>query len=188
MQRKLFENPALEESIVQVKQPVLAALAALILAFGPSSAFAETKIAVVDVQRAILNSEEAQQKMQQIQSEFKGDEEEIKELQADATALAERLQKDADVMSDSEKQKLQRQIQSKNEDFQYLRNRLQKRIESRQQELFAGTDEKVQKAIQSLVVSEDYDVIIPRQAVLYAGEVYDITARVTEELNKMGQQ
>lgn len=173
---------------MQVKQPVLAALAAIMLAFGASSAFAETKIAVVDVQRAILNSEEAQQKMQQIQEEFSGDEQEIKDLQADAAALNERLQKDGDVMSDSEKRKLQRQIQSKNEDFQYLRNRLQKRIESRQQELFAGTDEKVQRAIEEIVMEEDYDLIMPRQAVLYAGDIYDITSRVTEQLNKMGQQ
>ncbi|MEX2489911.1 MAG: OmpH family outer membrane protein, partial [Pseudomonadales bacterium] len=116
---------------MQIKQPILAVLATLLLVFGASSAIAETKIAVVDVQRAILNSEEAQQKMQQIQEEFSGDEQEIKQLQADASAMAERLQKDGEVMSDSERQKLQRQIQSKNEDFQYLRNRLQKRIESR---------------------------------------------------------
>lgn len=173
---------------MQIKQPILAILTTLLLVFGASSALAETKIAVVDVQRAILNSEEAQKKMQQIQEEFSGDEQEIKQLQADASAMAERLQKDGEVMSDSERQKLQRQIQSKNEDFQYLRNRLQKRIESRQQELFAGTDEKVQKAIEALVMSEDYDLIVPRQAVLYAGDVYDITSRVTEELNKMGQQ
>ncbi len=173
---------------MQIKQPVLRILATLLLAFGASSAFAEMKVAVVDVQRAILNSEEAQRLTKQIQEEFQSEEQELKDLQAEAAAMLERMQKDSDVMSDSEKRRLQQQIESKNDDFVYLRNKLQKRIESRQQELFAGTDEKVQKAIQEIVLAEDYDLIIPRQAALYVGDLYDITRKVTEKLNELDKQ
>lgn len=170
---------------MQIKQRTLTIVAALVMAFAAPAAFAEVKIAVVDVQSAILNSEEAKRLMTQIQNEFKDQEDEIRKIQSDAAALLERAQKDSEVMSDVEKRKLQQDIESKNNDFVYLRQKLQKQIEDRQKELFAGVDQKVQKAIEDLVKAEDYDLIIPRQAALYVGELYNITRKVTEKLNEL---
>jgi len=170
---------------VQKIQRVLLILAIAVVGSLSTSAWAEVKIAVVDVQKAILNSEQAKIYMQQIQKEFQTEEDEIRDLQSDAAKLLERLQKDGEVMSDAEKGKLQGEIQDKNNDFVYLRKKLQKRIDTRQQELFAGVDQKVQKAIEELVLSDDFDLIIPRQAALYVGELYDITRKVTEKLNLM---
>lgn len=150
-----------------------------------TTAWAEVKIAIVDVQKAILSSEQARGYMEQIQKEFRDDEDEIRNLQTDAAALLERLQKDGEVMSDTEKRKLQRQIEDKNDYFVFLRKKLQKQIDDRQQELFAGIDQKVQKAIEELVLSDDFDIIIPRHAALYVADLYDITRKVTEKLNTM---
>lgn len=170
---------------MSIRGITLTVAATLIMALGAPAAHAEVKIAVVDVQSAILNSEEAKRLLAQIQQEFKGEEEEIRKIQSDAAAMLERLQKDADVMSDAEKRRLQQEIESMNNDFVYLRQKLQRQIEERQNELFAGIDQKVQKAIEELVLAEDYDVIIPRQAALYVGDLYNITRKVTEKLNEL---
>lgn len=162
-------------------------LLAVALCVAPA-AFAEMKIAVVDVQQAVLNSEEAKRLLAQIQDEFKGQEDEIRKIQSDAAAMLEKLQKDGDVMSDSEKRKLQQQIDTKNNDFVYLRQKLQRQIEDRQKELFAGMNDKVQRAIDDLVKSDDYDLILLRQTAMYVGDVYDITRRVTERLNAQDNQ
>jgi len=148
-------------------------------------AFAEVKIAVVDVQAAILQSEEAKRLLKQIQDEFKTEEDEIRNIQSEAAVILERLQKDAEVMSEAEKRRLQQQIESKNNDFVYLRQKLQRQIEERQKELFAGIDAKVQKSIEDLVLEEDYDLILPRQAAMYVGDLYNITRKVTENLNQI---
>jgi outer membrane protein len=173
-----------------MKQRILANAVAtmmtLLLALAAPTAFAEVKIAVVDVQAAILNSEEAKRLLKQIQEEFKDEEEKIRLIQTDAAVLYERLQKDSEVMSDAEKRRVQQQIESKNNDFVYNRQKLQRLIEERQQELFTGVDEKVQKAIEMLVKTDDYDLIIPRQAALYVGDLYNITRKVTEKLNELG--
>jgi outer membrane protein len=175
---------------VQMKQRILAKTLAtmmtFLLAMSAPAAFAEVKIAVVDVQAAILNSEEAKRLLKQIQEEFSGEEEKIRNIQSEAAVLYERLQKDAEVMSDAEKRRVQQQIESKNNDFVYNRQKLQRLIEERQQELFTGVDQKVQAAIELLVKTDDYDLIMPRQAALYAGDLYDITRKVTEKLNEMG--
>lgn len=168
-----------------MKRVTLTIVAALMITLGASNAYsADVNIAVVDVQSAILNSEEAKRLLAQIQQEFKREEDEIRQLQSDAAKLLERLQKDADVMSETEKRRVQQEIEAKNNDFVYLRQRLQRQIEDRQGELFAGIDQKVQRAIEELVKSEKYDVILPRQAALYVGDVYNVTRKVTEKLNQ----
>jgi outer membrane protein len=159
-----------------------------LLAFSTPAALAEVKIAIVDVQGAILQSEEAKRLLQQIQDEFKDEEDEIRQIQTDAAAMMERLQKDAEVMSDAEKRRIQQQIESKNNDFVFFRQKLQRQVEERQQELFAGINGKVQKAVEELVKSDDYDLILPRQAALYVNPVYNITRKVTEKLNELDAQ
>ncbi|XOV90002.1 MAG: OmpH family outer membrane protein [Pseudomonadota bacterium] len=169
---------------MQIRQYALTILAAFTFLASPA-ALAEIKVAVVDVQAAILNSEEAKRLLAQIQNEFKGDEDNIRKIQSEAATILERLQKDAEVISEAEKRRLQQQIESLNNDFVYQRQRLQRQIEERQQELFAGIDQKVQKAIEDLVLKEDYDMILPRQAALYVGDLYNITRKVTEKLNEL---
>jgi len=168
-----------------MKNRILSILAIIGLALTSSAVLAEVKIAVVDVQTAILQSEEAKRLLKQIQSEFKDEEDKIRALQSEAAAILEKFQKDADVMSDAEKVRLQKQIESKNNDFVFFRQKLQRSIEERQKELFSGVDAKVQKAIEELVLADDYDMILPRQAALYVGDLYNITRKVTEKLNQL---
>jgi outer membrane protein len=170
--------------------PRLSAISLILLvvaALTPAPATAEVKVAVVDVQRAILNTEQAKAFMAQIQQEFKKEEDEIRAIQSDAAAVLERLQKDGEVMSDAEKAKLEKQIQDKNNDYVYLRKKLQSKVDDRQRELFSGVDEKMQKAVEEIVKEGDYDVILPRQAALYVSELYDITNKVTEKLNALNR-
>ena len=108
----------------------------------------------------------------------------LRKIQSDAAALLERAQKNSDVMSDQEKRKLQNEIQSKNSDFEYLRNKLQKEVQERRNELFAPVDQEVQQAIEDLVRENHYDLVIPAQATLYINPVYDVTNKITEKLNK----
>ena len=111
---------------MQFKQRITAILAICVFALASPMAFAEVKLAVVDVQRAILSSEEAKRLLAQIQQEFQTDEDQIKTIQRDAAALLERAQKDAEVMSEAEKRRIQAEIESKNKEGGYVRQKLQK--------------------------------------------------------------
>ena len=168
-----------------MRHHISAVAISVVMTLFSSSVLAEMKIAFVDVQRAILSSEQAKKLQAQIGEEFKDEEAEIRQVSSDAAALIQRLQKDSEVMSDAEKIKLQKQIEEKENDFSYLRQKLQNKIQTRQTELFSGTEVRLQKAIEDLVMSDDYDVILPRNAALYVGDLYDITRKVTEKLNEM---
>ena len=167
-----------------IQQPFIVggALALLVSVFS-LPALGEIKIGVVNVQGAILASEEAKRLTAQIKEEFSDDEQAIVALQTEANTKIQQMQKDADVMSEAERRRVQQELESINNDFVYQRQKLQRQIDERQQELFAGIDQKVSRAIEDLVRDEDFDIIIPRQAAIYVSDVYDVTRKVTEKLN-----
>ena len=169
---------------MQMTRPILAIVAAVTMALGASPALAEIKVAVVDVQSAIANSDQSKRLVAQMQKEFKGEQDQIRKIQSDAAALLEKAQKNSDVMSSAQKRRLQNEIESKNSDFDYLRQKLQKEVQERRQELFAPVDKEVQQAIEDLVRENDYDLVIPAQATLYINPVYNVTNKVTEKLNQ----
>ncbi len=148
-------------------------------------ALAEIKIAVVDSQKAILQSVEAKRLLAQIEEEFKGEQKEIRDIDAERTTLLEKARKDGEVMSPPEQRKLQRQIESITNDLTYKTQKYQKEIVERQRELLAGFNQKMQDAIKAIVLSDDYDVVVAREAVVYASELYDITRKATEQLNAL---
>ncbi|MEE2913497.1 MAG: OmpH family outer membrane protein [Pseudomonadota bacterium] len=167
-----------------IQQPfIVGALLALLVSVVSQPALGEIKIGVVNVQGAILASEEAKRLTAQIKEEFSDDEQAIVALQTEANTKIQQMQKDADVMSEAERRRVQQELESINNDFVYQRQKLQRQIDERQQELFAGIDQKVSRAIEDLVRDEDFDIIIPRQAAIYVSDVYDVTRKVTEKLN-----
>ena len=84
---------------MQYKRGVLAVFASLVLAVSSLTAFAEAKIGVSDAQRAILQSELGRQGMDQINSAFVEQEEQLKEMQKEITTLLEKLKKDTQVQT-----------------------------------------------------------------------------------------
>lgn len=146
-------------------------------------ALAEIKVAVVDSQKAILQSAEAKRLLQKLEDEFKDEQKEIRNIDAERTALLEKARKDGEVMSPQEQIKMRRQIESISNDLSYKTQKYQKEIVDRQRELLSGFSQKLQDAVREIVLSDDYDMVINREAVFYVGELYDITRKTTEKLN-----
>jgi outer membrane protein len=168
-----------------MRRSILTVAASMLMMLLSQSALAEVKLAFVDVQRAILSTEEAKRIQAQVAEEFKDEQAELRQISTDAAALMQRAQKDAEVMSADEKARINQELAEKDEEFKFRGERLQRQVNAKQGELFGGMDVKLQKAIETLVLSEDYDVILPRNSALYVGDLYDITRKVTEKLNEM---
>lgn len=157
-------------------------LPALLLAAG--SAFAEMKIAVVNVQRAIGECDEAKAMIAKLESDLAPDQTTVKNLGASITQLQEKFNKDGDVMSDPEKRKLQKEIEDKQIEYQFQVNKLQKTVNERQQDILQQMAPKLDAVLKDIIAKEQYDLVIHRQNVLYVDAKYDITAQVTEKLNQ----
>ncbi len=162
----------------------LLSLSSLLFCLVAGSATAEFKIAVIDTQRALIASEEAQSLSKQIQEELQSDEANAKALSEEVRELSEKLQKDAEVMSPAEQRKAQKVIDNKQIDLQFIVNKYQKAVQDRQQELVNHMLPKIDAVLKDLIELEGYDVIMDRRNIYYVNTKHDITRKVTEKLNE----
>ena len=170
--------------LVSLRQLALALVS--VLALSAPGAFAEIKVASLDVLRAISDSEEAKTLFTTVQQDLQGDQEALTALQAEITALREKLTKDSEILSDSEQRRLVNDIESKQADLQFQANKLRKEFNDRQQEIVSQIVPKLDAVLKDLVEIEGYDFILNKnqQTVLYVNTKHDITRKVTEKLNE----
>ena len=162
----------------------LLSLSSLLFCLVAGAAGAELKIAVLDTQRALIESEEAQTLSKQITEELQADEAEAKALSDEVRELSEQLQKDGEVMSPAEQRKAQKDIEDKQIDLQFLINKLQKAVQDRRQELVNHMLPKIDAVLKDLIELEGYDMIMERNNLRYVNTKHDITRKVTEKLNE----
>jgi outer membrane protein len=170
---------------LRVKQGILAILATCFMAMTSSSAFAESKIGVSDAQRAILQSELGKQGIDQINANFVEQENVLKEMQKEVTGLLEKLKKDTELMSDQEFQNLLQEISVRRNQMTQLLQEVQRIKLEQTDRLIQSLTGRYQNSIEALVLSDKYDLILPRQSVHYRHELYDVTAKITEKMNAL---
>ncbi|MGA0805845.1 MAG: OmpH family outer membrane protein, partial [Pseudohongiellaceae bacterium] len=141
------------------------------------------KVAVLDMNAALFNSEVAKQVDAQVRQETAEDEQKVRALAEEATALQEKLQNDASTMSDDEKRKSAEQIEEIGVQYQFLVQKIQNLVQERRQQFQQTYAPNLIQAITTVVEEGGYDLVLRSEAALHFRTDYDITARVTEKLN-----
>ena len=98
--------------------------------------------------------------------------------------LQERLQKDAEVMSDAEKRKAQKDMEDYRIDLDFGSKKLQKEAQDKQNEILQVLAPRFEKVLKDLIEVEGIDMIIAPNSVVYANSIHDITRRLTEKMNE----
>jgi len=155
-----------------------------LLTLGAGVASADLKIAVLDTQRALVESEEAKILLKHAQEELQKEEDDVRSLGEEILALQEKLKKDGEVMSAIEQRRMTKDIEDKQIDYQFLVNKLQKQVNDRRQELLQQMVPKIDKVLKDLIEIEGYDMIMERGNLRYVNTKHDITRKVTERLNE----
>jgi outer membrane protein len=145
---------------------------------------APQKVAVLDMAGALFNSDKAKAVDEQLKAETSEDETKVRNLAEQGRALQEKMQKDAAVMSDADKNKTQQQLEEINVQYQFLVQKLQNLLNERRQQFQQTYAPNLVQAIQDVVEEGQYDLVMRADAVLHFDPAYDITAKVTEKLNQ----
>ncbi len=149
----------------------------------PALAAAEIKIAVVDVQQAVADSAQAREEFQKIQEDLGATQTELRAMNSDLMARQERLVRDAEVLSESDRRRLAQELEDKQMEYQLRVSRFQRDLNERQQQVVELMMPKVNMVILEIIGEEGYQLILHRQTILFADNAVDITRRVTEMLN-----
>ena len=157
-------------------------LVALILAAPFASA--EMKIVVFDPVRAILESDEAKVLADAANAEMQPEQDELRAAAEEMQALQAKLQKDGEVMSESERRKAINDLESMQADIQFGSQKLQKQVQDKRQEILQAMAPKYEKVLGDLIQIDKIDLIMSHNQVQYANAKHDISRRVTEKLNE----
>ena len=147
-------------------------------------AHAEMNIVVLDVVRAILETDEAKVLIDAAEKEMSGEQGEIRALAERRQALAEKLQKDGEVMSESERRQVGKDIEDLEIDLKFRSQKLQKAVQDKRQEILVALAPKFEKVRNDIIQVEGYDMILAPNALQYVNPKNDITRRVTERMNQ----
>ncbi len=157
--------------------------ALLIAVSAPSAVFAkELKIGMVDYRRIMATSDEAKAVMEKMQKEFKPKQEKLIALETMLKEKSEKLQRNAAIMSDVEKSKLERDVVSAQRDMQRLQEEFREDTIARQQEETQKLFEKVSNVVKSLAEKEQYDLILHQDVNIYAADHINITEKVIKAM------
>jgi outer membrane protein len=161
-------------------------IAGLVLVLLPMMASAQGRIAVVNLEEAILQTDEAQQRLNDMRDDpdFKADKAELDRLQAEREALIKDVQNNMAVMSAEEQQAARKRLANKNADLEHVLRKLQQAEQELGQRLLQEMTPKVQAVLRGLIESEGIGLLLQRTAVIHADNGYSITAKVTDKLNQ----
>ncbi|MGI9274262.1 MAG: OmpH family outer membrane protein [Endozoicomonas sp.] len=165
-----------------MKQIRLAFLALIMLA---PFAHAATKIAVVDSDMVLRESDAGKRYIQEEEKKYAPRIKLLQGLQEELQTLEESLKKDAPMLSQGEIENRQLAMKRKYEDLQ-LQDRQMRMERSRSvQAEMSKLQPKVQKAIDEVSAELGYDMTLERGVVRYVKSTSDITRPVIERMNKL---
>jgi outer membrane protein len=164
-------------------RPALAAaLAALVTLFG-ATASAQMKMAVVDVQRAVMQSEDGLRAQATLKKVFDSRQQELNKRQTDLQKQKEEIDKQKTVLSQAALQKKVDDWQKEMVELQQTFVEYNKELEKKQKELTDPIFERVLGAIKRIAGTDGYDLIVDRATVAFARGDLDLTDRVIQISN-----
>ena len=159
-------------------------LLAFLFTSGP--VFAIEGIAVIDMRTAVLTTQAAVDAFKALEEEadYSSNLEEAQAIQAERQAIAEKLQKDLETLSQQEINQMQKDIQDKGKDLEFLAGKIQQAQEDRAQQVFAASGASMQKIIGELIQAKQIKVLLQKnESILFSDPALDLTDDVTSMLD-----
>jgi len=161
--------------------PLLALLALLAVLSNAESA--DYTIAVIDANRVVEQSPQYEAAGAALQREVAEREEALREQQEAVAELQEKLERDGDLMSEDELQRLQNDIRSRQRRLKYAQVEFQEEFSLRQNELRTKLVRQVQEVVVELAKEKEIDLILS-EGVVYFSDRIDMSEQVIERLKE----
>ena len=158
----------------------------LSLIFIVAPVFATEGVAVIDMRTAVLSTQSAADAFKALEEDpdYSANLEEAKSLQADRQTIAEKLQKDLETLSQEEIAQMQKDIQDKGKDLEFLAGKIQQAQEETAAKVFNDSGPAMQKIISELITAKQIKVLLAKnETLLFSDPALDLTDDVTSMLD-----
>jgi outer membrane protein len=161
---------------------IRAGLLCLALAPLATLANAQLKVGVVNVQKAMLDSDELKKTSAEIEAKYKPRQDELQKLQADLQSIQQQL--GSNKLTPQAQADLQVQGQRKQRDAQRLSDDLQAEFDRDRQDVLSKAAQKMQDVVKKLAEEKGLDMVVDVSQTLYFKPALDLTADALVAYNK----
>ena len=149
-------------------------------------AFAVDGMAVIDMRTAVLATQSAADAFKALEedADYASNLEEAQSLQAERQTIAEKLQKELETLSQEQIAQMQKDIQDKGKDLEFLAGKIQQAQEETAQRVFAENGAAMQKIIGELIQAKQIKLLLQKnETILFSDPALDLTDDVTSMLD-----
>ena len=142
----------------------------------------EVKVGFVSTERIFREAAPAKTANAKIEQEFSKRDKELQDMGARLKGMADKLDKDAPVLSEADRGRRQRELSDLDKDFQRRQREFREDLNQRRNEELATVLERTNRVIKQIAEQEKYDIVF--QEAVYISPRIDITDKVLKALNK----
>ncbi len=171
---------------MKINKAIVVVLACLVLGWGLGADDKGMTIGVVDLDQAVLSTDEGKAAREELERRAREAEIELKPMIEELQGLMEEYQQKEAISSDEWKQDKQLEAASLRNRIEFKQKEMQTQLEVHRERLVAPLRTKLVEVVDSIGREEGYALILVRNApgVMYTREALDITDLVIKKFNE----
>jgi outer membrane protein len=146
------------------------------------TASAQVKIAVINTQKALLETEEIRKAQADLEAKFKPRQDEMVKLQKELQDIQTQL--NSGKLNELGTQELQTEGQRKQREMQRLQQDLQEDVERERNDIIQRAGTRMQEVVKKLADEKGLDIVVDSANTVFFKTSFEITAEATTAYNK----
>jgi outer membrane protein len=159
-------------------------LVAAALCAGGRSVSAQVKVAVINLQRAVLESAEIQKASAELTAKYKPRADQIDQLQKDIANISQQLQTSSGKLSPQAESDLNAQGQRKQRELQRSQEDLQADVDRERNEILSKSTQKMSEVVKKIAEEKGFDLVVDVSTTVYFKPAMEITTDAIAAYNK----
>lgn len=154
--------------------------AALLGVGGP--ALAQSKVGFVSLERILREAPAAQRAQKKLEQEFSKRGQDVSKMAEQLKKVQEDMDRNSVTMSESDRQKREREFGELNRDFQRKQREFNEDLAQRRNQELSEVIQRANLAVKRIAEAENLDVVLQNEQVVWASPRIDITDKVIKAL------
>jgi outer membrane protein len=147
-------------------------------------AAAQTKVAVVNLQQAVLQTAEIKKASGELEAKYKPKQAEMEKLRTEITEIQQKLQAGAGKLTPQAESDLTMQGQRKQRELQRMSQDVQEELDAERNEILQKSGQQMAGIVRKLAEEKAVDVVVDVSSTLYFKPALDLTADAVAAYDK----
>ena len=147
-------------------------------------ASAQAKIAIINLQKAVLDSDEIQKASKELTAKYQPRQQELEKLQNEIQVIQQQLQTNAGKLNPQAEADLNAQGAKKQRDLQRKGEDLQADVDRERNEILGKSTQKMGEVVKKLAEEKGYDMVVDVSTTIYFKPALEITKDALAAYNK----